>query len=424
MSKIQPPVIDVDIAIVGGGPAGMMCAIAAAGQDTNARIVLLEKNDQPGKKLLMAGSGRCNLTHTGPITGFFGHYGSNRRFVQPALCHFTNDDLARFFADRGLPLVELNDGKLFPKTGSSHNVRRVLLDALHESGVDLCRHAAVESVQHEPTGAFLSQLANQTATYRSHRVVIATGGKTYPTTGSTGDGYRLAESLGHTIVEPAPALAPVSVHEYRFAGCAGLSFENTSVRLFRNGKKIAANIGDLLLTHHGLSGPVILDMSRDIRPGDEVRASFVAGFTDTYTFERQLMEYASTFGKKSVKNLLIKYGVPERLLGLLFVQNGIPTDLTAAELPQETRKTLARVLVEHPFTVAWPGGDNEGMVTRGGVSLAGVNRKTMQSRLIPGLFFCGELLDIDGDTGGYNLQFAFSSGKLAADSMDVGCVTK
>jgi len=409
--------IDTELVVIGGGPAGMMCAVAAANQGSQAKIVLLEKNDRPGKKLLIAGSGRCNLTHAGPITEFFGHYGIHGRFVRPVLLHFTNDDLARFFADRGLPLVELNDGKLFPVTESSHDVRRVLLDAMRESGVDLRCCTAVEHIEREPDGTFLLHLANQPAILRSQSVVIATGGKTYPITGSTGDGYRLAESMGHAIVEPAPALVPVRVRDYPFAGCAGLSFENAEVRLFRNGKRIASARGDLLLTHCGLSGPVILDMSRDILPGDEIRISFVAGWIDANVFEKQLTDDASAFGKKSVKNMLAKYGIPERLLVRLFEQNGIALDLTAAELSRTTRKTLAGVLTEHCFSVAKLGGDNEAMVTRGGVSLTQVNRNTMQSRLVPGLFFCGEVLDIDGGTGGYNLQFAFSSGQLAGDSL-------
>jgi len=406
------------LVIVGGGPAGMMCAVAAAKQGGHVEIVLLEKNDQPGKKLLIAGTGRCNLTHAGPITKFFGHYGKHGRFVQPALFHFTNDDLARFFADRGLPLIELNDGKMFPVTESSRDVRRILLGAMQKSGVELRCHAVVERIEREPDDTFLVQLADQT-TICAHRVVIATGGKTYPATGSTGDGYRLAKSQGHTIVEPVAALTPVRVRDYPFATCARLSFENANVRLYRNGKRIATTHGDLLLTHHGLSGPVILDMSRDIFPNDEIRVSFVADFADANAFEKQLTDDASAFGKKSVKNLLAKYGVPERLLVQLFEQNGIALDLTVAELSRETRKTLSRVLVEYKFHVAKLGGVNEAMVTCGGVSLAEVNRNTMQSRLVPGLFFCGEVLDIDGDTGGYNLQFAFSSGKLAGDS--TGC---
>ena len=419
MSSVAPSAINTEFVIVGGGPAGMMCAVVAAKEQRPAKIVLLEKNDQPGKKLLLAGSGRCNLTHGGPIADFFGHYGRHGQFVRPALRHFTNDDLARFFADRGLPLVELNDGKRFPKTESSRDVRRILLDALHESGVTLRCGAAVESVEREAGGAFLLRVANQNAAYRSQRVVLATGGKTYPATGATGDGYRLAKSLGHTIVEPAPALTPVQVRDYRLAECAGLSFENASVRLFRNGKRIATAKGDLLLTHHGLSGPVILDMSRDIRPDDEIRVALIADFVDANTFEKQWSQDAAAFGKKSVKNLLAKYGVPERLRVRLFEQNGISLDLTAAELSRETRKTLARLLVEHPFPVARLGDENEAMATRGGVSLAEVDRNTMQSRITPGLSFCGEVLDIDGDTGGYNLQFAFSSGKLAADAMKI-----
>ena len=403
-----------ELLIIGGGPAGMMCAIAAAKRFR--KIVLLEKNESPGKKLLVAGSGRCNLTHTGPMADFLKHYGTHGRFVQPALEHFTNDDLARFFADSGLPLVELNDGKLFPRTQSSRDVRDVLLNEMRN--VALHNNTEVESVEQLPDGNFVVQNANDKGTtFFAKRLVIAAGGKTYPTTGSTGDGYHFAKSLGHTIVTPMPALAPVRVRDYRFAECAGLSFENANIRLLRGGKKIATVNGDLLLTHLGLSGPVILDASRDIMPSDVVSVSFIRGFADANVFEKRLIEDAAEFGRKSVKNMLAKYAIAERLLSLLFAQNEIPLDLPAAEMSREVRKTLARSLVEQPFVVARLGGDNEAMVTRGGVALTEVDRKTMQSRLVPNLFFCGEVLDIDGDTGGYNLQFAFSSGKLAADAM-------
>ena len=420
----------IDLLVIGGGPAGMMCAIAAAKRfreqsaaaNVKSKIVLLEKNDTPGKKLLVAGSGRCNLTHSGAIADFLDHYGDHGRFVRPALYHFTNGDLARFFSDHGLPLVELNDGKLFPRTQSSRDVLRVLLDEMRNSGIELRNNATVESMALHNDGTFAVQTPVQntndkTATFFAKRVVIATGGKTYPTTGSTGDGYRLAQSLGHTIIEPTPALAPVRVRDYRFAECAGLSFENANVRVLRNGKKIATSTGDLLLTHHGLSGPVILDMSRNITPGDVVCVSFVRSFSDVDVFEKQLLEDATNFGRKSVKNMLAQYDVPERLLLMLFELNGISLDLAVAEMPRETRRTLARSLIAHPFVIARLGGENEAMVTCGGVSLPEVDRKTMQSRLVPNLYFCGETLDIDGDTGGYNLQFAFSSGKLAADSM-------
>ena len=420
----------LELLVIGGGPAGMMCAITAAkrfrkssgNQSCNAGIVLLEKNDVPGKKLLIAGSGRCNLTHAGPIADFLKHYGEHGRFVQPALNHLTNDALAGFFADHGLPLIELNDGKLFPRTQSSRDVRDVLLAELRNTSVVLRNNTSAESVKQQSDGSFVVQTQAQNANdkrtiFFAKRLVIACGGKTYPTTGSTGDGYRFARSLGHSIIEPMPALSPIRVRDYRFAECAGLSFENTNIRLFRGGKKIATATGDLLLTHHGLSGPVILDTSRNIAPGDTICVSFVRAFADANIFEKQLIDDAIEFGRKSAKNMLAKYEIPERLLSLLFVQNEIPLDLSVAEMSRDIRKTLARSIIEQPFVVAKLGGDNEAMVTRGGVALTEIDRKTMQSRLVPNLYFCGETLDVDGDTGGYNLQFAFSSGKLAADSM-------
>ncbi|MCL2347703.1 MAG: NAD(P)/FAD-dependent oxidoreductase [Planctomycetaceae bacterium] len=413
--------MNFDVLIVGAGPAGLMCAISAAKHaarhgNHSIKIAVLEKNAQAAKKLLIAGSGRCNISHAGAICDFLRCYGTHGRFVKPALLNWSNDDLAGFMQSHGLPLVELNDGKLFPVTQSSHDVRRILLDELKRLGIEIRYDSPVEEIGKTPEGFSINPDSKKTL-LDSKKMVIATGGKTYPGTGSTGDGYRLAEMLGHTITETAPALAPVTVKNFQWAQCAGLSFDAVPVTVFRNGKKTALRRGDLLVTHHGLSGPVILDLSRDLLPDDALEVSFVPAFPNAIAFEKRLLDDCAANGKKSVKNVIILYGVPERLVTQFFVQNGIAADLTAAELDRETRKRIVAFLAESRLVVERLGGNNEAMVTRGGISLREVNRNDMQSRIVPGLFFCGEVLDVDGDTGGYNLQFAFSSGVLAGQSL-------
>jgi len=395
--------------VIGAGPAGLMAALTAA-PSTGENVCLLEKNDVPGKKLLLAGSGRCNLTNAGPIANFPGHYGGHARFVKPALYHFTNVDLAEFMSCLGLPLKELNDSKLFPVTESGRDVLRVLLDACERSGVNILYHSAVKrAVKGTNDGGFLVQ--TESGSYTTRKLVIATGGKSYPSTGSTGDGFLLARSFGHTISEVAPALTPVIVQDYPFGDCAGTSFAMAGIRVTRHGKKQAERKGALLLTHQGLSGPGILDLSRDIQPGDTLTVSFV-NFSSPEAFEDRLLSDFRSQGKKTIKNILSPAYLPERFTVVLGHHRKIDMDQTAATLEKEVRKKLVEAITGMPLTVERLGDFHEAMATRGGVSLSEIHRNTLESRLVPGLFFCGEVLDVDGDTGGYNLQFAFSSGAL------------
>ena len=405
-----------DVLVIGVGPAGLMAAIAAsktAAQKKSARVLVLEKNDSPAKKLLISGSGRCNITHAGPISDFLLHYGNKHRFVKPALYHFTNDHLRDFMARRGLPLKELGDGKLFPVTESSRDVLNVFLQVCRQHKVEIRYSVPVEMVSICDDGFYIQ---TDEVSFVAKNLIIATGGKSYPTTGSTGDGYIFARNLGHTITELAPALTPVRIRDYPFAGCAGAAFENIPVTVLRNVKKIAENSGDVLLTHHGFSGPGILDLSRSIQTGDTLKLSFVPGTTPDQ-FENILLQKTANQGKKTIRNILAPEFVPQRFAGAILKQSAMDENLTGAELDRTSRKSLVRIMTEATFTVAALGGFHEAMVTSGGVAISEVNRNTMESRLVPGLFFCGEVLDIDGDTGGYNLQFAFSSGTLAGESI-------
>jgi predicted Rossmann fold flavoprotein len=397
-----------DVIVIGAGPAGLFCAIHAAAE--GFRVLVLEKNPAPGAKLLLAGSGQCNLTHDGEIREFITHYGDHGKFIKPALMSFTNRALAGFFRDRGLAIITEENGKMFPKTRQSSDVLEILLAECRNRGVTIRCSEPVTGIS-RAAGSFT--VITGTAACQTVIVVITTGGASYPQCGTTGDGYRLASALGQPVTGIAPALTPLLIRPFPFASLMGLSFEQMHFSVWREGKKVADHTGDVLFTHLGLSGPGILDASRGIRPGDSVRLSFVGAM--------RREEFAADIAKRSAENphwqvgtILAKYPIPERLNRKLLNLSGIPDDLKCAHFSAALRSVLVTNCTEFPLTVAALGDYKIAMATRGGVALDGVDAKTMESMLVPGLFFAGEVLDIDGDTGGYNLQAAFSTGYLAA----------
>jgi predicted Rossmann fold flavoprotein len=400
-----------DVVIIGAGPAGLFCAIHAA--NAGARILVLEKNPEPGAKLLLAGSGQCNLTHDGDIRTFVLHYGDHGKFVQPSLMSYPNRTLQDFFCKRGLALVTEENGKVFPATRRSADVLAILLAECEKHGAEIrCSEPATGITRDGDTFT----VTTPSGTYRAGSVVITTGGASYPQCGTTGDGFRLAESLGQPVTEIGPALVPLLIRPFPFAGLAGISFAGMHFTVWRGGKKVADCIGDVLFTHLGLSGPGILDASRGILPGDIVRLSFVG------TMRRE--EFATDLAQRAAENpgwqigtILAKYPIPERLNRKLLALSGIPDGLTCAHFSAEKRSALITNCTELPLVVTALGEFTIAMATRGGVALDGVNAKTMESKIVPGLFFAGEVLDIDGDTGGYNLQAAFSTGYLAAQGI-------
>lgn len=400
-----------DVVVTGAGPAGLFCAIHSA--QSGCRVLLLEKNPEPGAKLLLAGSGQCNMTHESEIHDFISHYGSHGKFLRPALMSWSNRQLQAFFSERGLLMVAEESGKVFPVTRRSADVLAVLLAECRKQRVAVRCSEPVQEITRGP-GGFTVTTAN--GIYKSGIVVITTGGASYPQCGTTGDGYLLAESLGQPVTETGPALTPLLIRPFPFSSLMGLSFERMRFSVWRQGKKLADYQGVVLFTHLGLSGPGILDASRDIRPGDEIRLSFAG------TMRRE--EFAADIAKRAAENpgwqvgtILAKYPIPERLNRKLLKISEIPDDLKCAHFSAAQRATLVRNCMEFPLTVAALGDYKIAMVTRGGIALGGVNPKTMESTIVPGLFFAGEVLDIDGDTGGYNLQAAFSTGYLAAQGI-------
>jgi hypothetical protein len=396
------------LVVIGGGPAGLFCALRAAGN--GRRILILEKKAHPGRKLLLSGLGQCNITHDEDIGSFLSHYGDNGRFLKPALMNFQNLDLIAFFTGRGLPVITEPGGKVFPRSRKSSEILDILVKDCAAAQVEIRCEDPVLEVSARDEGF---SIRTDRATYRAGQLVIATGGITYPATGSTGDGYVFARTLGHSVTEVSPALAAVTIQDYRFSDLAGISFTDVIISLYRAGQKVRRHTGDLLLTHSGLSGPGILDFSRYIRPGDTLKVSFLPS-VEHQKVKETLLNRISAAGNARVRTVLTAYDLPERFVNKLLTLAGIDQDLTGAHLSRKGRSDLIELLTRCPFVVDRLGGIQEAMVTRGGVSLAEIDPKTMESRLVHGLFFVGEVLDIDGDTGGYNLQAAFSTAALAA----------
>jgi predicted Rossmann fold flavoprotein len=400
-----------DVVVIGAGPAGLFCALHA--DMPGQRILLLEKNPHPGAKLLLSGSGQCNITHGGEIRDFLSHYGNHGKEVKPALLGFTNKDLIEFFFRRGLVMIEKENGKVFPETLRSADVLALLIKECKDRGVLLhCGEPAV--IVRRTVEGF--EITTARTTYLSPVLVIATGGASYPKTGSTGDGYRISASLGQQVTEIAPALTPLRIRNFPFATLAGISFESMRFSIWRAGKKIADHNGDVLFTHLGLSGPGILDVSRGIEADDVITLSFV-GNLKREEFAADLVNRVEEHRSWQISTILAAYPIPERLNRKLLKVSGIPEGLTCNHFSAEQRSRLITNCTQFPLTVEAPGGFSVAMVTRGGVALDGVNLKTMESKSIPNLYFAGEVLDIDGDTGGYNLQAAFSTGFLAARSI-------
>ncbi|MBI9033669.1 MAG: NAD(P)/FAD-dependent oxidoreductase [Bacteroidales bacterium] len=398
-----------DVIIIGGGPAGLF---AATSLSEEKNVLVLEKNAAAGRKLLMAGSGRCNITHDGNISEFLKHYGGNFRFLKTALRAFTNKDMLTFFKERGLETIADKNGKIFPSTENANDVLNVLLKACRDNQVKLNYNEAVVSLEKEGE---LFKIKTNNSEYQCRNLVIATGGKSYPKSGSSGDGYGFAEILGHSIVEPRPALSPVFVNQWSFAEISGVSLQQRIIYLYRNNKKIKQHCGDIGFTHKGLSGPGILDFSRFFEEGDVLKINILNKNQDE--LREDFIEKMKIEGKTSIKKYLKQFEIPESLIKILLTEAELEPEAKLATINSKTRNRLIELFCEYPIPIDRIGGFNMAMATCGGVSINEVSQKTMASKRISNLYFAGEVLDVDGDTGGYNIQAAFSTAYLAAKNI-------
>ncbi|WP_319370882.1 NAD(P)/FAD-dependent oxidoreductase [uncultured Ilyobacter sp.] len=399
-----------DLVVVGGGPAGIFAAIYAAKK--NMSVAIIEKKNNIGKKILVAGSGKCNITHQGGINYFFNRYGDHGKFLKNALYNYKPENLIDFIESRGLKMQTLENGKIFPETMKSTDVLNLLINELKKLRVDIFTNSKVVSAEKE-SEIFKIKTDNQT--FCGKNLLISTGGKSYPATGSEGDGYKLARMFGHGIEVPRPALTTVYVHDYPYADLSGISFRNVKIELYREDRKLKEHHGDVLLTHTNLSGPGIIDFSRYFMKGDTLYINFIG--KELEVVSEELIEISAKNGKQNLKKFISGYNIPERFLKKLFKLLNIKEDTKLGEFSKSDRLLLINRLTRHEFIISRLGNFDEAMATAGGVSLKEVNQKTMESKLVQGLYFAGELLDIDGDTGGFNIQAACSMGVLAAKSL-------
>lgn len=401
-----------DLIIVGGGAAGLF----AAAHSGSGRVLLLEKNRKTGKKILLTGSGMCNITNSDDPEEFLKHFGNREqtRFLKPALMDLTTADLRRWFEERGLELTQREDGKVFPATLKARSVVELLYREARNRGVEIRTAEAVTAIEKDDKGF---QVFTPFESYRSRAVLLTTGGKSYPSTGSDGSGFDLARALGHSLVEPTQALVSLVLDPHPFGELAGNSIRGSLVDFYRQGeeKRYFSARGDLLFTHKGLSGPVILNHSRDIRKNDLLRATLIP--TENREQARsELQSYFQKVGNRSLRLCLKGLGLFNALVDKVLILKSLPADLPCSQLKKKQRTALIGALLDFPMQVSRKGFFSSAMVTAGGVDLQEVDRKTMESRLVPGLFLAGEVLDIDGHTGGYNLQAAFSTACLAVNS--------
>ncbi|MBD3329348.1 aminoacetone oxidase family FAD-binding enzyme [Candidatus Dojkabacteria bacterium] len=459
-----------ETAIIGGGPAGMISAIQAAGMSKNPKsVILLEKNPDLGKKLLITGKGRCNLTTNEEPEEIVKAFGRKGKFLYGSLSRFSNHVTKSYFEGLGVPLVVERGNRVFPKSGKSIDVLNALKKELNRKEVEIRTSCEVLTVQIAPeqmSGGKMSlthdseqnsqrveQIFDNSLQKRmqclsmdsgsipfiikthsekifAKKLIIATGGKSYPTTGSTGDGFAFARRLGHTVTRLSPALVHMIVKSKEIRGLAGLSLKNVELGFYakfdreEKSKILCTRFGEMLFTHKGISGPIVLDSSKIVGKAlkdNESRKVLIFASIDLKPAltEKQLMnrinrEVEST--PKSEYKTLLKRLLPRSLIDTAILRTHIEARKRLTDITREEKSRLIALLTAFEFLVDDVGGVEEGIVTCGGISLKEIDPRTMQSKLIPGLYFAGEVLDLDGPTGGYNLQAAWSTGFVAGVS--------
>lgn len=403
------------VLIAGAGPAGLTAAIAAARK--GARVILFEKMSSPGRKLLITGSGKCNLTNTADMDDFISKYFGQGRFLYPAFHAFFRPELLELMKQGNLRMVTEANGKLFPSTGKASDVLTVLLTELGRLHVDLRIGQSILGCVTERSNVTGLQTTN--GVQAADAVILATGGCSYPGTGSSGDGFRWARETGHTVTDLRPALVPMVVNDSRLTQHRGISLPDCNAELLQSGKRLAQDRGELLITHFGLSGPVILRLSRyltatanaELPPATQIRLDLLPQHS-----QKELHSLWQTGIRQKPRQQIVNAlagTLPARLLHVLIERAGMDPAARADQLSHERLQALVHQAKSLELQIAGTRGFKEAMVTAGGVSISQINPRSMESRLVRGLYFAGEMIDIDGDTGGYNLQAAFSTGFLA-----------
>ena len=398
-----------DVIIIGAGAAGLFAAASFSGK---AKGLILEKNASPGKKILLTGKGKCNLTHAGSAKDFLSHYGMQGKKLRPILYPFNNQALFQFFSSHGMPLVEQEDERIFPKTLRAEDILSLLVKMTEKNQFLIQYQEEVLSIEKEKKLYLISTKNNQ---YLGKNILITTGGCSYPKTGSDGKMLSILKGMNLDIQEPKPALVPIQIENYPFQELSGTSIPFAEVSLQKEKKQ-----GSLLFTHQELSGPVILDLSRYADKGNPLMINYLPSLSlEEFIAQLQLTLRENT---QQISNGLFHFfqqndPLPKKFLSLQLNRLKINEATRSDQLSKKEIIRIASLLKKDQFIIKNVGSFQKAMITCGGIKLEEINLKSMESIKYPGLFFAGEILDVDGDCGGYNLQFAFSSAHLAMKSI-------
>jgi hypothetical protein len=402
-----------DLIVVGGGAAGMMAAGTAANE--GADVLLIEKNAQLGKKLLLTGKGRCNLTNDCEIEEIIENFPETGSFLYRAIYTLSNQRLRDFFAELGVSTKVERGGRVFPKSDSAHQVVEALKDYLNINGVEVKLNTAIEEILIE-AGKVKGVKDREGISYFADKVVFTPGGSAYPTTGSSGEGYEILKKLGHKVNEINPSLVPLKTKEEWVKELQGLALKNIEAKLYFNDQVVKSEFGELLFTHFGVSGPIVLTLSRDVvdrlgtgslKLGIDLKPALDKEKLDN-RIQRDFKKYIRKQFKNSLGDLL-----PKKLIPVIIDLSSIPAKKFVNQITKEERDELISLFKDLRVTILGTKGFRQAIVTKGGIDVAEIDPSTMESKIVSDLYLAGEVIDIDGYTGGFNLQAAFSTGYLA-----------
>ena len=418
----------MDVVVIGGGAAGMMAAITAKQENNN--VTLVEKNKQLGKKLLITGKGRCNITSSLDIEEFIKNTPGNGMFLYSAFHSYTNKDIIEFLKEEGLEVKEERGNRIFPITDKSIDVLKCFTKKLKKENVKILEETKVEKIlvndQKEVTG-----IKTNKGIIKADKIILATGGKSYPLTGATGDGYIMAQELGHTVTKIKPSLVPLTIKEKTICKeLQGLSLKNVKIKIIdkEKNKTIYDDFGEMIFTHFGVSGPIILSSSAHLvryknidnllKEGKiKLEIDFKPALEEKKLEERILRDFEE-FKNKRYKNSLDKL-LPQKLIKTIIEKSEIDPEKKVNEITKEERKKLVKILKNFEIEIQGFRPIDEAIITSGGISIKEINPKTMESKIIKGLYFAGEIIDVDAYTGGFNLQIAYSTGYVAGKNKEL-----
>lgn len=404
------------IVIVGGGAAGLLAAYSAALKyGKSAAITVIEKNERPARKLMITGKGRCNVTNNCGVDTLIANVPKNGKFLFSAFSGFDSGDTMRLFESLGVPLKTERGNRVFPVSDKALDIVDALVGAVKKSGVKLVRGVAVKIIVSD--GAVIGVKTEDGEIYPADSVILATGGMSYPLTGSTGDGYKMARELSHTVTELKPSLVPLTVHEGFCSRLAGLTLKNVTLSVFEEGKKkpVFSELGEMLFTHFGISGPLTLSASAHMRKmGKAAYTAYIdlkPALSEDQLDSRILRDFEGE-KNKDFANSLDKL-LPKSIIPVIIALSGIEPTLKVNQITREMRAALCKVIKALPLHITGFRPIEEAIITGGGISVKEINPSTMESKLVKGLYFAGEIIDADAYTGGFNLQIAFSTGYAA-----------